>query len=67
MIVYVCMYVYCVGSFAHIECHSDCSHLVEPLSLLRCYLVCVVPSLYSVVFCTRVARVCLLCLLLCRE
>ena len=35
--------------------------------LLRCYLVCVVPSLYSVVFCTRVALVCLVCLLLCRE
>ena len=28
---------------------------------------CVVPSLYSVVFCTRVAWVCLLCLLLCKE
>ena len=28
---------------------------------------CVVPSLYSVMFCTRVAWVCLLCLLLCRE
>ena len=29
------MYVYCVESFAHIECYSDCSrrgsHLVEPL------------------------------------
>ena len=30
-------------------------------------LVCVVPSLYSVVFCTRVAWVCLVCLLLCKE
>ena len=29
--------------------------------------VCVVPSLWSVVFCTRVAWVCLVCLLLCRE
>ena len=28
---------------------------------------CVVSSLYSVVFCTRVAWVCLLCLLLCKE
>ena len=27
----------------------------------------VVPSLYSVVFCTRVAWVCLVCLPLCRE
>ena len=29
-----CVYVYCVESFAHIECYSDCSrrrsHLVEP-------------------------------------
>ena len=29
------LYVYCVVSFAHIECYSDCSrrgrHLVEPL------------------------------------
>ena len=29
-------------------------------------LVCVVPSLYSVVFCTRVAWVCLVWLLLCK-
>ena len=28
---------------------------------------CVVPSLSSVVFCTRVAWVCLVCLLLCKE
>ena len=28
---------------------------------------CVVPSLYSVVFCTRVAWMCLVCLLLCKE
>ena len=28
---------------------------------------CVVQSLYSVVFCTRVAWVCLVCLLLCKE
>ena len=35
--------------------------------LLRCYLVCVVPSLLTVVFCTRVAWVCLVCLLLCKE
>ena len=30
-----CVYVYCVESFAHIECYSDCSHrgshLLEPL------------------------------------
>ena len=29
--------------------------------LLRCCLLCVVPSLLSVVFCTRVAWVCLVC------
>ena len=28
---------------------------------------CVVPSLYSVVLCTRVAWVCLVCLLSCKE
>ena len=31
------------------------------------FIVCVVPSLYSVVFCTRVGWVCLVCLLLCKE
>ena len=66
------MYVYCVESFAHIECYSDCSrrgsHLVEPFCYgVRCYLVCVVPSLYNVVFCTRVAWACLVSLLLCKE
>ena len=35
--------------------------------LLRCCVMCVVPSLYSVLFCTRVAWVCLVCLLLCKE
>ena len=39
------------------------SHLAEPL-LLRCYVMCVVPSLKSVVFCTRVASV---CFQLCKE
>ena len=37
-----CVYVYCVESFDHIECYSDCSrrgnHLVKPLC-------------YSVVYC----------------
>ena len=36
-------------------------------SLLRCYLVSVVQSLCSVMFCTRVAWMCLVRLLLCRE
>ena len=43
-----CMYVYCVESFAQIECYSDCScrgsHMVQS-PLLRCSLLCVVPSL----------------------
>ena len=34
---------------------------------LRCCLMCVVTSLYSVVFCTRVPWVCYICLLLCKE
>ena len=59
------MYVYCVVSFAHIECYSDCSHMgshfVEPLCYGIIYL------MYSVVFCTRVAWVYLVCLLLCKE
>ena len=33
------MYVYCVESFAHIKCYSDCSHrgshLVEPFAVCR--------------------------------
>ena len=37
----------------------------EGTLLLRCYLVCVAPSLSGVVFCTRAAWVCLVCLLLC--
>ena len=49
------MYVYCVESFAHIECYSDCSrsgsHLVEPF----CYGV------------SAVTVECLVCLLLCKE
>ena len=40
-----CVYVYCVESFAHIECYSDCSrrgsHLVEPL-------------FYGIVYCVTV-------------
>ena len=58
------MYVYCVESFAHIGCYSDCSrrgsHLVDPFAT-------VLFSVCSVVFCTRVAWVCLVCFLLCRE
>ena len=64
------MYVYCVESFAHIECYNDCSRRGEPFGwtpLLRCCLLCVVPSLWSVVFCTYGSCVCLVCLLLCKE
>ena len=35
--------------------------------LLRCCLLCVVPSLYSVMFCTRLAWVYFVCILLCKE
>ena len=60
----ISVYVYYVENFAHIECYSDCSRrgciFLEPIS---CYLMYVVPSLWSVVFCTRVAWVCLVCLL----
>ena len=47
-----CVIVYCVESFAHIECYSDCSrwgsHLVEPL----CYgVVCFVLCRYCRVLC----------------
>ena len=59
------MYVYCVESFAHIECYSDYAQ-GEPFGftpLLRCGLMCVVPSL-RVVFSTHVA---LMCLVLCKE
>ena len=64
------MYVYCVESFAHIECYSDCSRRVSHLferPLRRCYLICVVPLLKIVVFCTRVAWVCLVCFMLYKE
>ena len=43
---------------------------VEPIGstpLLRCRLLCVVPSLYSLVLCTRVAWMCLVYLLLWKE
>ena len=59
------MYVYCVESFAHIECYRDCScrgsHLVECATVLFN-----VRSAVTVecCFCTRVAWI---CLLLCKE
>ena len=47
-----CVYVYCVESFAHIECYSDCSrrgggHLIEPL----CYGIVTVCSAVTVECC----------------
>ena len=45
------MYVYCVESFAHIECHNDCScrgsHLDKPL----CYVMFTVCSAVTVKCC----------------
>ena len=45
------MYVYCIESFAHFKCYSDCSrrggHLVEPL----CYGVVYVCSTVTVACC----------------
>ena len=54
----MCVHVYCVESFAHIECYSDCSrrgggHLLE---LLRYYLMCVV--VVNVECCVRMLRGC---------
>ena len=59
------MYVYCVESFAHIECYSNCSS--RGSHLLRCCLVCIVLSLYNIECCTLllVLRGCVfVCLLL---
>ena len=62
------MYVYCVESFAHIECYSDCSRRgggiwFNPLATVL-FTVC---SAVTVECCTRVAWVYLVCLLLCKE
>ena len=61
------MYVYCVESFAHIACYSDCSRRgtiwLNPFATVL-FSVC---SAVTVEFCTRVAWVCLVCLLLCKE
>ena len=59
------MYVYCAESFAHIECYSDCSRMgaiwLNPFSTVL-FNVC-----NAVLFCIRVAWVCLVYLLLCKE
>ena len=61
------MYVYCVESFAHIECYSDCSRRgaiwLNPFATVL-FSVC---SAVTVEFCARVAWVCLVCLLLYKE
>ena len=56
------VYVYCVESFAHIECYSDCSrrgsHLVEPFCygvilcvyFRHCRVLCFVPVLCGCVW-----------------
>ena len=63
-----CMFVSCVHTMAVLNAAfcMTCS-LLMLVEDARYYLVCVVPSQYSVVFCTRVAWVCLVCLLLCKE
>ena len=62
------MYVYCVESFAHIECYGDCSRRgaiwLNPFATV---LFSVCSAVTVVLFCTRVAWMCLLCLLVCRE
>ena len=61
--------MYCVESFAHIECYSDCSRRgaiwLNPFATVL-FSVC---SAVTVEYCvsTRVAWVCLVCLLLCKE
>ena len=51
-----CVYVYCVESFAHIECHSDCSRrgshfLVETFATVLFTVCSIVPVLHVYVFC----------------
>ena len=63
------MYVYCVESFARIECYSDCSPRgaiwLNPFATML-FSVC---SAVTVECCVlyRVAWLCLVCLLLCKE
>ena len=63
------MYVYCVESFAHIECYSDCSRMgdiwLTPFATVL-FTVCSAATV-ECCFCTRVAWVFLVCLLLCKE
>ena len=63
------MYVYCVESFAHIEGYSDCSRMgaiwLNPFARVL-FNVCSAVTEECCV-CTRVAWVCLVCLLLCKE
>ena len=60
------MYVYCVESFAHIECYSDCSVRAEGAIWLNPFAT-VLFSVCGAVTVECVAWVCLVCLLLCRE
>ena len=54
------MYVYCVESYAHIECYSDCSRRgdiwLNPFATVL-FTVCSAVTIESVVCCTRVAWV----------
>ena len=60
------MYVYCVESFAHIECYRDVciggAIWLNPFATVL-FSVC---SDITVEFCTHVVWVCLVCLLLCK-
>ena len=63
------MYVYCVEIFlisSATEIGRAGGGAFGRTPLLRCYLMFVVQSLYSVMYRTRVALVCLVCSLLCK-
>ena len=65
-----CVYVFCVESFAHIECYSDCSlrgsHLVAPLFMVAILLLNVIDVFSVGALLDRLymafQRMCVLCL-----
>ena len=62
---------YCVESFVHIECYSNCSCrgaiCLNPFAMVLFYVCSAVTVVCCVVLCIRVAWVWLICLLLCKE
>ena len=64
------MYVYCVESFAHIECYSDCSAggaiWLSPFATVLS-IVCSAATVECCVLYPWSVCVCLVCFLLCRE